>query len=113
MAKNTVNIYIVTKEGRAYTDAGLMHISSAILDHKLATADEIPEFIQGAILNNAEYFIKELSKDHNAIIVLSISDNISYITGESIFKNLITMLNENKDKTTWKTLVDFITNKSE
>ena len=95
-----MNIYIVTKEGRTYTDAGLMHISSTILNRKLATADEIPEFIQGAILNNTEYFIKELSEHNDAIIALSTSDNISYITGENTFKNLITTLNENKDKTT-------------
>ena len=112
MTKNTVNIYIVTKEGRAYTDVGLMHISSTILNRKLATADEIPEFVQGAILNNAEYFIKELSEHNGAIIVLSTSDNISYITGENTFKDLITTLNENKDKTTWETLVNFVANNS-
>ena len=93
-------LYILTQEGRSYTEEGMRYIANK-LEEKIGFTDP---FVceAGFILNNPEKMISYLTKFPSAFIVVS-TDKDVIITGEEEFnEKFIEALNANPGKSSWE-----------
>lgn len=99
-------VYIITKEGRAYTTEGLNYITS-ILNKNYGITDELV-FMAGSEFNNPEILAEKLKSMKNIAIVVSMPDKITTFYSENGMEDMADMLLENKNKTSWQSLYDVI-----
>ena len=97
------NVYILTKEGRAYSTEGLEYLTKYIADN-LNITDNL-WFCQGTAYNEPENLIKALKREPTkSVIVLSTNKNIITIADADDIKNVMKILTDNSDKSCWETL---------
>lgn len=105
-------IYILTREGRAYTEEGIRYLTESMSRDYNITGKL--RFIQGGDYNNPEYLVQLLDKAENTpVIVLSTKDSIITLTGEHDIKTVKKVLLENPDRTSWESLIAAVTNQEE
>lgn len=95
-------VYIVTKEGRAYSDEGLRFVTDQLQDNYKIT-DELT-FIMGESLNNPKYLSKKLDSEQDKALVVSIENGVFTLYDKSDIQKVIRLLNENQNQTSWQTL---------
>lgn len=101
-------VFIVTKEGRAYSNEGLVYVCNMLLENGQVDPEDIPEFMAGKVLNDSKYLAKKLQTNPLSIIVVSTNQGIATINGEANLKRIVKMLLKDPDRNAWETLVDYI-----
>ncbi len=78
----TKKVYILTREGKGYTDKGLEFLTNHIVLNLKESADL--EFIGGGEINKSDLLIKQLEKHPDCYVIISDIDEIVYISGRNI-----------------------------
>lgn len=98
----STQIYIITEEGRSYTDEGLHYIGSVMKDMFDVNFHDI-EFNSGVAFNNPELLAKQLEKHEDAYIVVSTKEDIIIIP-KTENPAMCHNLRENPNETSWNIL---------
>lgn len=93
-------IYILTREGRDYTQDGYEYVENMIREDYNEEADVT--FAVGSVYNGGEYFKKLLQEKPDSYVVVSTSQNIFVVCQKNI-QSLIHDLND--EETSWETAV--------
>jgi hypothetical protein len=95
----TKRVYILTKEGRGYSDEGLEFITNHLVENLHETADL--EFIGGSEINNPGLMAKQLEDHPDCFVFISDDNEIKYISGRNI-KVLHDALLADTGNTSWE-----------
>lgn len=98
----TKHAYILTKEGREYSDEGIALIMSVLRNRVGETADIT--LCQGALYNDPKFLEKELLSHPNAYVFISSSKGIDLICNENIGV-LIQNLRKNPKVSSWMSAI--------
>ena len=112
MENTKQNVYILTKEGRQYTDNALIQITKLLLENKQVDPNAIPEFIAGQLLNDPEYLAEKLSTKTDSIVVLVTDEETSTLSGEPVMTELAQELKQKPKTISWQTIYDYIERKT-
>ena len=95
-----VNVYILTEEGRDYTQEGYNHVASLLKEHFNENNELI--FSVGYAYNDPKYLIKEFDLHPNSYIAISTDHGITTVNpdGIPVFKKA---LGDFPDQSSWKT----------
>lgn len=96
-------VYIITKEGRAYSDKGLAHVAFTLRTQLGIQHDEL-EFNMGQAFNMPETLAKCLQRNAGACVVLSTDTNIITLPPSANARICDNLLN-NQTATSWETLM--------
>lgn len=100
MNKDTnANVYILTEEGRAYSDEGIQFVLK-MLREEMNCNKEIT-ICQGQIYNNIPFLVNELEKPVDSYIIISTEKMIGAIQPEQI-KNFIQNLKNYPEASAWE-----------
>lgn len=105
------NVYIITREGRSFSQEGYDHITRMI--RRRGDESELM-FHMGAIYNNATYLSSLLKKETHAYIIMS--ENMRKDTGAgrislfppSVFKGVCETLDGFPEDSSWEILYDIV-----
>jgi hypothetical protein len=103
------HIYIITKEGRRYSDAGLDYVTNAVKSNYGVT-DELA-FHMGYEYNVAKNLIMGLDLHSDGYIVISTEDGISFASNKNPAVKKV--LEEHPNDSSWESLVKYLVNKEE
>lgn len=97
-------IYIITKEGRAYSDEGLEHVRDEFSKEPYFVKKDSDVIIcQGGIYNDPTYLAEELrKKDRDSYLVIS-ADFMGYF-GPKDMEKLANLLVKYPNQTSWETI---------
>ena len=93
-------VYILTREGREYTEEGCDYVRSMISDNY--NDDDQFIFAMGSVYNNGKYLKELLEEKPDSYVAVSTSQNIFIVSHENI-QSLIMDLND--EETSWTTAV--------
>ena len=96
-------VYIITKEGRAYNDDGLHYVGGVMKKEFGVDFNDI-EFNSGAAFNKPELLARQLEKHEDAYLVVSTSDDVIFIP-KTVNPQIVNNLRENPEETSWRILV--------
>lgn len=99
----TTQVYIITREGRAYNDKGLHYVGSVMKEQYNVDFNDI-EFNSGTAFNRPQTLAAQLKKHENAYIVLSTARNTIFIP-KDCNETTIENLTNNPDMTSWEILM--------
>lgn len=104
----TKNVYILTEEGKAYTEEGIQFLIDTIRNNRNDFCDLV--FCQGKLYNDTKYLITELRNNPDAYVVISHAHGIEIIFNDNI-ETLIKNLMEHPNMTSWQIAMDPIDSK--
>ncbi len=103
-------IYLLTREGRSYTDEGLLGIKSTIKD--LYGDDSNMLVNMGAYLNKHENIITALERnDGSGYLVISMPVGGGFFTGKDELAAAAELIRRNPDKNPWETMAYVVATK--
>ena len=94
------SVYILTEEGREYSDEGCRYITNMLMEG-CGETDQLV-FNMGAVYNDPEFLDRELEQNPDCYVVISAWEGIMAIYGDSI-KELRKALYDFPGQTSWKT----------
>lgn len=101
------NVYILTKEGRVYSDEGIEIVQTMLAERHNISEEMI--FHQGAEFNKPEFLIECLTKNPDVAIVISIQGGTYTVIGEKEHLNTtIPLLKNHPNETCWETILGAI-----
>ena len=107
MTNSAKTVYILTKEGRKYSDEGLVHVKNAIIrifgDH----SDLL--FTMGQVLNEPEKLINML--EHNGgdgYLMISLENGSYYYHGAEEFDMLAQLFKEHLNENPWEVIANLL-----
>ena len=99
----STQVYIITKEGRVYSDEGLRYVGS-VMKRKFNVDFFDIEFNAGKAFNRPTLLARQLEKHEDAYVVISTAEGIIFLP-KSENETICFNLRENPDKTSWEILM--------
>lgn len=100
--------YIITEEGRRYTDEGLEQVYELLVD-EFNIKDTDIVFHQGTEINKPEILIQRLTDNANAALIISLQGGVCVLADEEENINVtIPLLKNHPDQTCWLTIKNAI-----
>ena len=78
----TKKVYILTEEGKGYSDKGLDYLTNHIVNNLKETADL--DFVGGAIVNDATFLADQLNTHDDCYVIISDNGQIIVISKRNI-----------------------------
>lgn len=100
-------VYIITREGRAYSTEGLKYLTEMVANN-YDIYDQLI-FVQGQVYNDPEYLAGQLEKSEpSPVVVISAEDGIYSVTGDNDIRIVANTLREASEGTSWEILYGII-----
>lgn len=100
-------VFILTKEGRGFSDKGIQYIINVVKQIYPVQTEEI-NIKMGKFYNNTEFLISELEKAENPVICISTPNNLDFVYADNITL-FLENIKEDKDTNPWETAVEMLT----
>ncbi len=100
MMKKRLRVYILTKEGREYSDAGIDYICHEMKSDFNIEKDDI-NILQGGALNNTKFLANDIFEQDEAHIFVSRPDTIFSLHAEAT-KEFAERLMHAENMTSWE-----------
>ena len=102
----TINVYIITEEGRSYTTEGLKYLTG-VLEKEFNVKDQLA-FLMGWVYNDPDRLIESLKTYPDSYVVVSKKDGIGFVPPDQL-DAICEALEDLKPNTSWETLVEITT----
>ena len=107
MKNSAKTVYILTKEGRKYSDEGLVHVKNAIIDIFGDHSDLL--FTMGQVLNESEKLIKMLKHNNgDGYLMISLENGGYYYHGVEEFDMLAQLFKEHLNENPWEVIANLL-----
>jgi hypothetical protein len=102
--EKTANVFIITKEGRSYSDEGLNYVTDVLKKYFNVTDELI--FCMGFEYNDPKFLCQELKQNPDSYIVISRSDGIQFLPTKDV-SVACQMLTDHPDESSWELFVKY------